>query len=112
MAMIIGTDVCKENCHPYKKYKIVYHTINLAHPFVTSKNGSTRILSNSSNWYQKESTIDTSIYFKEPILTVTLGPSDITKIREYNKSLKGIKNYNCAKFKENFSNIFSNQNFC
>lgn len=120
MAMIIGTDVCKENCRPYKKYKIVYHTINLAHPFVTSKDGSTRILSNSSNWYGKEDTIKTDIYSNPPLLTVTLSPSDISKIREYNKSLireynkslKGIKNYNCAKFKENFSNIFSNQNFC
>lgn len=112
ISIINGSEVCYPNCKSAKKYKIVYHTINLANPFVTSKDGSTRILSNSSNWYGKEDTIKTDIYSNPPLLTVTLSPSDISKIREYNKSLKGIKNYNCAKFKENFSNIFSNQNFC
>jgi hypothetical protein len=110
ISIINGSEVCYPNCKSAKKYKIVYHTINLANPFVKTDDGTNRVLSDSSNWYQKESTIDTSIYSKEPMLTVTLTPSDITKIREYNKD--GLRNYNCAKFKENFSNIFSNQNFC
>ena len=110
ISIINGSEVCYPNCKSAKKYKIVYHTINLANPFVKTDDGANRVLSDSSNWYQKEDTIDTSIYSKEPMLTITLGPSDITKIREYNKD--GLKNYNCTKFKENFSNIFSNQNFC
>lgn len=110
ISIINGSEVCYPNCKSAKKYKIVYHTINLANPFVKTDDGTNRVLSDSSNWYQKESTIDTSIYSKEPMLTVTLAPSDITKIREYNKD--GLRNYNCTKFKENFANIFSNQNFC
>lgn len=110
ISIINGSEVCYPNCKSAKKYKIVYHTINLANPFVKTDDGTNRVLSDSSNWYQKESTIDTSIYSKEPMLTVTLAPNDITKIREYNKN--GLRNYNCAKFKENFANIFSNQNFC
>lgn len=110
ISIINGSEVCYPNCKSAKKYKIVYHTINLANPFVKTDDGTNRVLSDSSNWYQKESTIDTSIYSKEPMLTVTLGPSDITKIREYNKD--GLRNYNCTDFKNKFSNIFSNQNFC
>ena len=110
ISVINGSDVCYPNCKSAKKYKIVYHTINLANPFVKTADGTNRVLSDSSNWYQKESTIDTSIYSKEPMLTITLRPSDITKIREYNKD--GLKKYNCTEFKNKFANIFSNQNFC
>ncbi len=85
-------------------FKVGQTTSTKFTPYI-SKYGTNRVLSDSSNWYQKESTIDTSIYSKEPMLTVTLAPSDITKIREYNKD--GLRNYNCTKFKENFSNIFS-----
>ena len=110
IAAINGSDVCYPNCKSTKKYKIVYHTINLANPFVKTDDGTNRVLSDNSNWYQKEDTIDTSVYSKEPMLTITLGPSDITKIREYNKA--GLKKYNCTEFKNKFANIFSNQNFC
>ena len=110
ISIINGSDVCYPNCKSTKKYKIVYHTINLANPFVKTDDGTNRVLSDNSNWYQKEDTIDTSVYSKEPMLTITLGPSDITKIREYNKA--GLKKYNCTEFKNKFANIFSNQNFC
>ena len=111
MAIVIGTDVCKDNCYvSNRKYKIVYHTINLANPFVYSKTGDIRKLDPNSNWYENESTIDSDIYSKDPFLVVTLGPSDIVKIRDYNKI--GFKKYNCSEFKNSFSKLFSNLNFC
>jgi hypothetical protein len=121
MAIIIGTDVCKDNCkvppkddpepEVDKKFKIVYHPINLANPFVYSKTGEVRKLNPNSNWYDKEDTIDTNIYSKAPFLTVTLNPADITKIREYNNKV-GFKEFGCSNFKNSFLKIFSNTNFC
>ena len=121
MAIIIGTDVCKDNCQippeddpepkVYKKYKVVYHPINLANPFVYSKTGEVRKLDPNSNWYDKEDTIDTNIYSKTPFLTVTLNPADISKIRDYNSKI-GFKEFGCSNFKNKFLKIFSNTNFC
>lgn len=112
MAVIIGTDVCKENCYvSSRKYKVVYHTINLVNPFVYSKTGEVRKLDSNNNWYEKESTIDPNIYSKTPFLTVTLNPTDISKIREYNNKTS-FKEFGCSNFRANFSRIFSNVNFC
>lgn len=121
MAIIIGKDVCKDNCQVPteddpepkvdKKFKIVYHTINLLNPFIHSKTGKVRELDPSSNWYKKENIIDTAIYSKTPFLTVTLNPADITKIREYNNKV-GFKEFGCSNFKNSFLKIFSNTNFC
>ena len=79
--------------------------------FIHSKTGKVRKLDPSSNWYDKEDTIDTNIYSKTPFITVTLNPADITKIREYNSKI-GFKEFGCSNFKNSFLKIFSNTNFC
>lgn len=121
IASINGSEVCYPDCqvptedNPKpevdKKFKIVYHPINLANPFIYSKTGEVRKLNPNSNWYDKENTIDINIYSKAPFLTVTLNPADITKIREYNNKV-GFKEFGCSNFKNSFSKIFSNTNFC
>ena len=111
IAAINGSEVCYPNCKSERKYKVVYHTINLSNPFIHSKTGKVRKLDPSSNWYDKEDTIDTNIYSKTPFITVTLNPADITKIREYNSKI-GFKEFGCSNFKNSFLKIFSNTNFC
>ena len=111
IAAINGSEVCYPNCKSDRKYKVVYHHINLTNPFVYSKTGEVRKLDPNSNWYDKEDTIDTNIYSKTPFITVTLNPADITKIREYNSKI-GFKEFGCSNFKNSFLKIFSNTNFC
>ncbi len=126
MSAILGTEVCKENCTSGKKYKVVYHTIDLNNPFLSS-NGNTRKISNESNWCEEPSStsntckttysINKNIYSQSPILIVTLTPSSISKIRESNKTIdySKINNETCKNFWTTFKNqsIFSpSTNFC
>ena len=126
MSIVTGSEVCKENCTSGKKYKVVYHTIDLNNPFLSS-NGNTRKISNESNWCKEPSStsntckttysINKNIYSQSPILTVTLTPSSISKIRESNKTIdySKITNTTCKKFWNKFKteSIFSpSTNFC
>ena len=126
MAAILGTEVCKENCTPAKKYQVVYRTIDLNNPFL-NQDGTIRTLSNDSNWCEGKNTttnrcdetyvIDTKIYEKEPMLTVVLTPNDIKNIRVDNKTIdySAITVETCRTFRQNtkFSSIFkSTVDFC
>ncbi|MBQ4634102.1 MAG: hypothetical protein IJB71_02000 [Bacilli bacterium] len=126
MAAILGTEVCRENCTPAKKYQVVYRTIDLNNPFL-NQDGTIRTLSNDSNWCEGKNTatnrcdetyvIDTKIYEKEPMLTVVLTPNDIKNIRVDNKTIdySAITVETCRTFRQNtkFSSIFnSTVDFC
>ena len=126
MGFIYGTEVCKENCTSGKKYKVIYHTIDLNNPFLT-ENGDIREISNDSNWCEEPNAnsktckttfaIDKGIYSKTPFLTVTLTPSTIRKIKKDNKNINysNITNDTCENFWTKFKSepMFSpNTNFC
>ena len=126
MGFVYGSEVCKENCTSGKKYKVIYHPIDLTNPFLT-EDGEKRDISNESNWCKEPSSnsntcktvypIDKNIYSGEPILTVTLTPASIRKIREDNKTIdySKITNTTCKNFWNKFKteSIFSpTTNFC
>ena len=101
MGAIIGTDLC-DPCGGTKS-KIVYRTIDLTNPFLTLS-GEKRNLLADSNWYGNESKIDSLIYQKSPLYTVTLTPTKIKSIRSDTAKISYdtiIKNYNAGdKFKD------------
>ena len=82
MGFVYGKDVCKQSCEG-QHYEIVYRTLDLNNPFL-GIDGKIRTLSTESNWYGKQNTIDTAIYEKAPLYTVTLTPSMIRKIKADN----------------------------
>ena len=83
MGLIKGDEVAIES----PIYKIVYRHIDLNNPFL-GIDGKSRTLSSSSNWYNKETTINPSIYTETPYLTLTLTPSAIKDIRDDNKDVR------------------------
>ena len=90
MAIINGKEVCGDKCKDSsQKYKIVYRTIDLNNPFLGA-DGNKRVLSDKSNWYKNEETIDESVYQNDPQYVVVLNPTTIKKIRESNKNMKYI----------------------
>lgn len=124
MAGILGSEVCKQNCTTNKKYKIIYRTFDLNHPFL-NKDGTNRVLNNYSNWCEEKDNnstscakiyeIDNKVYDKEPFLTVSLSPSDIKAIRENNKTINyaNLSKETCSKFRSDFFNIFAPEfDFC
>ena len=126
MSVITGSEVCKENCTSGKKYKVIYHTIDLNNPFLTA-NGEVRKLSNDSNWCEKPSSnsntckttykVTSDIYSKTPFLIVTLTPTTLKAIKDNNKTINysNITNATCKTFWTTFKSnlVFSpNTNFC
>ena len=107
MFLIYGDEVCKGNCAG-NYYKIVYRTLDLGNPFL-GIDGKGRTLSTESNWYGKQNTIDSQVYEKKPLYTVTLTPSKIKQIRSDNVS-KNI-NYSNILAKYNEGATFSNSQF-
>lgn len=96
MSVIYGTEYCNPCKDSKQKYQIVYRTVDLANPFLDI-GGNKRSLTDDSNWYQKQSTIDTSVYRGTPKYMVTLTPTKIKQIRNNNKTvnyLKIIEKYN------------------
>ncbi len=74
--------------------ELIYRPISLTNPFPDIKNGSNEYRVMGSNWNVSfaESVIKNNrgvntyeVYNLQPIYTITLTPSDIKKIREYNK---------------------------
>lgn len=86
---------------------IVYHTINLNQPFLTIY-GDTRVLDVDSNWYQKESTIETDVYKKNPKYIVVLTPTVMKQIRVENRNINysQISSSTFEKFKKTYASIF------
>ncbi len=85
MGIITGKEIV---INTMENYKVVYHPIDLNNPFL-NKDGTVRVLSEKSNWYNKQDTIDKEIYNKKPFLTVTLTPTTIKEIR--NEKVNGKK---------------------
>ena len=104
---IQGTEVCKQNCEPItpQTYKVVYRTIDLINPFL-NKNGTIRVLSTDSNWYNKQSTIDADIYMKKPFLTVVLTPTTIKEMRNDKINYNDITDATYQQFKIKYRSIF------
>ena len=84
MMIVKGTEA--DDYIDNQRYRIVYHTISLATPFL-NLDGTKRTLSPDSNWYNRENVIDANIYSKAPFLVVTLTPTQIKAIREDNKKI-------------------------
>ena len=105
MALVYGTEVCKDNCKANQTYKIIYRTIDLRNPFLTI-NGNVRKISKESNWYNNEDKIDQDIYLKTPYLTVTLTPTVIQQIRADKINYSNINNSTYNQFKIKYASIF------
>ena len=86
MGFIHGWDVCGDRCNK-GYYKIVYRTVDLTNPFL-GIDGKKRTLDTNSNWYEKETTIDATIYSKTPVYSIKLTPAKIKAIRNDNKNIK------------------------
>ncbi len=88
ISVINGKEVCEPNCKdPNTAYKIVYRTVDLTNPFL-GIDGKKRTLTEESNWYGSESTIDAKIYSKTPLYSIKLTPATIKVIRNDNKNVK------------------------